>query len=272
MKNRSAMRQTLELVRQRGGLFKPEIAIILGSGLGGLAEHLEKVTHIPYAELPLFPHQGLSGHLSQLSLGDLFGHNVALFSGRFHVYQGLSCFESTAPVQLAAEMGCRAILLTCAVGGIAAGVRPGDFLLVNDHLNLSGINPLQGIDPPAFIDLYNCYRHEFLEPLKSEAKRLKRSVHSGVLAYMTGPSYETPAEIAALRLLGASAVSMSTVPEAIMAQALGLQVAVLALVTNLGGGSAAEKLSHQEVLACSAAAAEPFSFLVKMILSNFAVN
>jgi len=264
-----AMRQTVERIHRRCGLFVPEIAIILGSGLGLLREHLQEITRIPYLDLPCFPRQKVAGHQAELLIGELFGRRVLLFCGRFHVYQGLSSFESTVPVQLAAALGCREMLLTCAVGGISAEMKPGDFLLVRDHLNLSGLNPLQGFDPPLFIDLHDCYRHEFFASLKDEARRLQCILHSGVLAYMTGPSYETPAEIDALRALGASAVGMSTVPEAIMARALDLQVAALALITNLAGGSDHEQLSHQEVLACSANAADSFHCLVKTLLSKF---
>ena len=265
----SAMQQSADLVRQGCPFFKPEIAIILGSGLGRLSEHLHAVARIPYTELSIFPQRMVSGHHAELLIGELFGRKVLLFCGRFHVYQGLSSFDSTLPVQLARELGCRGLLLTCAVGGIGDGIQPGDFLLVNDHLNFSGTNPLQGLTPPAFIDLHDCYRHEFLPSLKVEADKWQRTLHSGVLAYMTGPSYETPAEITALRVLGAAAVSMSTVTEAIMGRALGLQIAALALVTNLAGGSVEEKLSHQDVLSCSADAAKPFSRLVETLLAEF---
>ena len=269
MSSSNEMQKTVEMIRQRCESFVPEIAIILGSGLGHLREQIQELTHFSYADLQLFPQGKVIGHQSELLVGELFGRRVLLFCGRFHVYQGISSFDSTAPVRLAAALGCQAVLLTCAVGGIAEGIKPGDFMLVSDHLNFSGLNPLQGIEPPAFIDLHSCYQYEFIELLKAEAERVKRTLHSGVLAYMPGPSYETPAEIIALRTLGASAVSMSTVPEAIMARALGLQVSALALVTNFAGGSLNEKLSHQEVLTCSAAATESFGRLIKTLLAEF---
>ncbi|WP_020675761.1 purine-nucleoside phosphorylase [Geopsychrobacter electrodiphilus] len=265
----SAMERTLDLIQRRTHGFSPVIAIILGSGMGPLQQKMQHARVIPYAELPLLPRQTVSGHQAELLLGELFGRKVALFCGRFHVYQGLTAFESTLTVQLAAALGCHAVVLTCAVGGIGDEVFPGDFLLIRDHLNFSGLNPLQGGQPPAFVDLHDCYRYDFAQCLTAEAVKLKRSLSTGILAYMPGPSYETPAEINALRILGASAVGMSTVPEAIMARALRLEVAALALVTNRAGGSPSEKLFHQEVLACSADAAEPFASLVNSLLSLF---
>jgi purine-nucleoside phosphorylase len=267
-----AMHQTLALIHQRCPSFEPEVSIILGSGLGSIRDQIRECCCIPYVDLPVFPNHNVPGHQADLVLGELYGRRVALFCGRFHVYQGLSCFDTTVTVRLAAALGCRSILLSCAVGGIAEEMKAGDFLLVRDHLNFSGINPLQGAEPPVFIDLHDCYRSDFFEKIAAEADRLNRVLHSGVLAYMPGPSYETPAEIRALRALGASAVSMSTIPESIMARALGMQVAALALVTNLAGGSSHEMLSHQEVLNCSASAAEPFRCLVKSLLAEFLVK
>lgn len=258
----------LERIRSRTGSFVPEVAFILGSGLGSVVEQVQDAVSIPYAEVSLFPQTSVAGHRGELVAGRLFGRNSLLFCGRFHVYQGLSAFETTAPVRLAAAMGCKNLLLSCAVGGIAEGLAAGDFLLIRDHLNFSGLNPLQGVSPPRFVDLHDCYRHDFEAVLQQEAACLERGLLTGVLAYMPGPSYETPAEIAALRLLGADAVSMSTVPEAIMARALGLQVAALALVTNMAGGSAEQKLSHQEVLECAVNAKAPFTRLLEILCQN----
>ncbi len=267
MRSQELLDNSLQILQQRCGDFNPEIAVILGSGFGQLGEFLQNPTRISYADIPLLPQMRVEGHQSELLLGELFGFRVMLFCGRFHVYQGLTSLETTVPVQLAAGAGCRAILLSCAVGSVGRGIEPGDFFLVTDHLNFSGLSPLQGSSPPAFIDLHDCYRHDFFTSLKTVAAEFERNLHSGILAYMVGPSYETPAEIAALRSLGASAVSMSTIPEAIMARALGLEVAALALVTNMAGGSAQEVLSHQDVLACSAAASVPFSRLVSCLLN-----
>ena len=263
------MLDTLAQVQAKLGSSAPEVAVILGSGLGGIRKHLKNLSTIPYYCLPALPKQNITGHHAELLIGELFGRKTLLFCGRFHVYQGLSCFDSTVTIRLAAALGCKAVLLTCAVGGIDKKLKTGDFLLVKDHLNFTGLNPLQGIEPPSFVDMHDAYRHHFLPSLQEEAFRMQRRIHAGVLAYMVGPSYETPAEIDALRALGASAVSMSTVPETIMARALGLSVSALALVTNLAGGSATEKLSHQEVLACSDTATDSFSRLVECLLSEF---
>ncbi len=243
-----------------------EIALVLGSGLGALADQVDVAQRIPYSEIPAFPSKQVPGHQGELLIGSLAGHSVLLFCGRFHVYQGITAYAATAPIRLAALAGCHSILLTSAVGGIASGLRAGDFLLVRDHLNFSGLSPLQGLDPPAFVDLHDCYRNEFQADLEECANRLGSQLHSGVLAYMPGPQYETPAEIVALGTLGASAVGMSAVLEAVMARSCGLQVASLALVTNIAGGSDEEPLSHQDVLAVSQRAEASFRHLVLTIL------
>ena len=244
---------------------QPQVAVILGSGLGHFTRTLENRVEIPYAEIPLFPPKQVEGHQGKLVLGRCDEIELAVFCGRFHVYQGLDAFTATAPVRLAAALGCRSILLTSAVGGIGTAFVPGDFLLVTDHLNFSSHNPLSGMAPPAFVDLSDCYRMDFLSALEQCAAGFRSSIRPGVLAYMPGPSYETPAEITALGRLGADAVGMSSVLEAIMARALDLQVASLALVTNFAAGGG-EALSHQEVLSCAEVSAAPFAQLVQRIL------
>lgn len=262
------MEIALDYLNQRCRSFAPQIAIVLGSGLGHLSTQLETVARIPYADIPGFPKAGVAGHSSELLIGTLFGRRVLLFCGRFHVYQGLSAYDSVAPVRLAAAAGCHSILLTSAVGGISSQVLPGDFFLTTDHLNFTGVNPLAGISPPPFIALHNCYRHDFLPEMQTRAQDWGRTLHSGVLAYMTGPSYETPAEIIALARMGADVVGMSVVPEAIMARERGLNVAALSLVTNRAAGTEDAVLSHEDVLSCARMAADPFHDLAEVLIQN----
>lgn len=247
--------------------FAPEVAVLLGSGLGQISEQLDCAVRIPYEELSGFPARQVDGHRGELLAGNLYGRRVLLFNGRFHVYQGLTPFEAVAPIRLAAACGCERVLLTCAVGGIDAQLRPGDFVLVSDHLNFSGLSPLQGLTPPRFVDLHACYSIEAYPLLEEVVSRHSCSLYRGVLAYMPGPQYETPAEISALRNLGASVVGMSAVLEAIMARGYGLDVTALALVTNLAAGCTAGPLSHSEVLDTASTSARVFRQLIEALLS-----
>lgn len=249
---------------------RPKTAIILGSGLGPLAAQLDLALRIPYAQIDGFSANLVEGHQGELLAGELFGHQVLVFSGRFHLYQGLTAYQATAPVRLAAAGGCRNLLLTCAAGGISQPLKIGDFLLVTDHLNFSGISPLLGLHPPRFVDMQDIYRHHFYPQLCTLAASEPVNIHSGVLAYMPGPQYETVAEIAALRSLGADAVGMSTVQEAIMARACHLELATLALITNLAAGCDHAVLAHEDVLDVSARAAPMFARLSAAILAALA--
>ena len=227
----------------------PEIAIILGSGLSGVLDQLENPLSLPYSQIPAFPVSGVVGHAGQLHCGTLFGKNVLIFQGRYHVYEGYSAWQVSAPVRLAAELGVQKLLLTNAAGGINAAMRPGDFMLINDHLNLVGDNPLIGRPEREFIDLTQLYRQDFYPELQQRLALAGVRLHCGVLAWMLGPSYETPAEIRMLAALGADAVSMSTIPEAIIARHCRLETVALSFISNLAAGKSSVALDHQEVLA-----------------------
>lgn len=268
MNEASCLNRSLQYIQGYMKNFQPEVALILGSGLGSVIDRVEILCRIPYAEIAVLPQDKVAGHGAELVCGRLANRSLVIFSGRFHVYQGLSAYEATVPVRLAAALGCRSILLTCAVGGIDPALRPGDFLLVKDHLNFTGINPLQGLHPPPFVDLHNCYQYQFPANLAAIAQDSHRNIQTGVLAYMPGPNYETSAEIKALRQLGAAAVGMSAVLETIMARACQMTVSCLSLVTNFAGGQPQQQLSHQEVLAQSAAASESMQKLLKVMMES----
>ena len=227
----------------------PEVAIILGSGLSGVLGQLENSISLSYAELPSFPVSGVVGHSGQLHCGLLFGKCVLIFQGRYHVYEGYSAWQVTAPVRLAAELGCPKLLLTNAAGGINDAMQPGDFMLVTDHLNLVGENPLIGRQEREFIDLTQLYRQDFYPELQHLMVNKGVRMHQGVVAWMLGPSYETPAEIRVLAVLGADAVSMSTIPEAIIARRFQLEIVALCFISNLAAGKSVAVLDHQHVLA-----------------------
>jgi len=225
-----------------------DTAVIFGSGLG-LPEDVFKADHVfDFQELAVFPETTVRGHEGRLELCSFEGRRLLLFYGRHHLYEGLSAWEATVNVRLAGALGCRRLLITNAAGGINPTLLPGDIMFVRDHLNLMGDNPLRG-QPRAFIDLTGLYDRSLYAPLCRFAENQNISFRDGVLAAVQGPSYETPAEIRMLELLGADAISMSAIPEALMAKYLGLKVAALSFIANVAAGRGNSPLTHDEVLA-----------------------
>jgi len=246
---------SLDRVRGSCGAAPFDLAVILGSGLGACAGSLSEnlLGEIPYAELPILPQvETVAGHRGLLQAACFRSWRLLLFQGRFHLYQGLSARQASLPVRLAAELGCRRLLLTNASGGINERLSPGDLLYLSDHLNLMGDNPLRGEAASPFVDLCGLYDQRFFEPLARRARQAGRELRQGVLCGLPGPSYETPAEIAALGRLGADAVSMSTIPEAILARYCGMKVVALSLIANRAAGLAPGPLEHREVLQTAA--------------------
>jgi len=256
------IREAAAAVRRVAGEEPFAAAIILGSGLGELAMQVEPLGEFPYAELAAFPPSGVTGHAGRLIAGRFAGERVLVFQGRHHLYEGYSAQEVVAPVRLAHQLGCRRLLLTNAAGGINPDFRPGDFMLIVDHLNFLGDNPLRGEARNPFIDLAGLYRQDFYPPLRDFAGGEGIRLHRGILAALPGPSYETPAEIRALGMLGADAVSMSTVPEAIMGRYLQMEVVALSCIANAAAGLSAVPLSHDDVLASGHRAAAQLVSLV----------
>ncbi len=245
----SAARKLCKLNRLR-----PHLGVILGSGFGGVTEALRSAEIFPYRELPGFPPAGVSGHAGRLSVGKLGGTPVAALSGRAHFYEGHAMEAVTFAVRALAAFGVTDLLLTNAAGGINPRFRPGDFMVLTDHINFMGTNPLRGPEIPGlprFVDLTQTYDPGLTALLHRAAKASKLRLREGVYAAVCGPSYETPAEVRALARLGADAVGMSTVPEAITARQCGLRVAALSCITNLAAGRSRQPLSHAEVLETS---------------------
>lgn len=228
---------------------RPSVAIVLGSGLGdALAEDLRVDAELAFGELPGFPPASVPGHAGRLRLGTLYGVPVAAFFGRVHFYEGHGVAATTLIPRVAAAMGAHTIVLTNASGGLDPGMRVGQLMIVRDHLNSMGVNPLFGWKmpngAPAFVDISRVYDASLVEAARSAAQEAGIDVRVGVYAAVSGPSYETPAETTALARLGADAVGMSTVPEAVAAAALGLRVLGISCITDVAGS----ELTHEEVL------------------------
>jgi purine-nucleoside phosphorylase len=258
-------------VRARASLV-PEIGIVLGSGLGGLADVLEDAVGIPFEDLPGWPAATAPGHAGRLLLGTIDGRRVGLLQGRFHLYEGNDPGLVVEPVLLFARLGARALLLTNAAGGIDPTFGPGTLMLIADHLNLTGRNPLIGPNAEAigerFPDLTDAWSPRLREQLHAAAAEEGIEVREGVYAGLVGPNYETPAEVRMLATLGAHAVGMSTVLEAIAARWAGLEVAGISLVTNPGAGYTGVPLTHEEVLAAGLEAGPRLVRLVRRFLAD----
>jgi xanthosine phosphorylase len=259
------------LIRRRVPGVSPRIAIVLGSGLGTVADRVSDATSIDYRDLRGFPWPGVQGHAGRLVLGHLAGIPVACLSGRAHLYEGIGSGPLTTIVRTLATIGCRVLVLTNAAGSLRPDLGPGSLVLIEDHINLQGTNPLvgphdAGSPGPRFLDLSEVYARSLREILVAAAQRLGLVLGGGVYLATLGPCFETPAEIRAFRSLGADLVGMSTVPEAISARQLGLQVAAVSVVTNLAAGLTAVPLSHTETLARSANAAGDIARLLETAL------
>lgn len=255
---------------QRKTPIKPEIGIILGSGLGSIAEKVTNPVVIPYTEIPHFHGTSVEGHAGQMIVGLFHGVPCVFLQGRFHLYEGYSMEDVVFPTRTVCGLGISTLLLTNAAGGVNTRFRAGDIMLIEDHLNLMGDNPLKGPNlaqlGPRFPDLSEAYNKKCLEILKQTASEIGVPFHLGVYAGLLGPTYETPAEIRMYRGLGADAVGMSTVPESIAANHLGVQVAGVSCITNLAAGLSPHKLSHQEVIENSKIGAEKLKRLLEAVI------
>ncbi|HEY6695174.1 MAG TPA: purine-nucleoside phosphorylase [Solirubrobacteraceae bacterium] len=244
----------------------PRLGIILGSGLGAVAEALEDAVTIPYTELPDFPAPSVHGHAGTLALGTLSGVSVACLQGRKHVYEGGDPGAMRGPVRALKAAGAEALFVTNAAGSLDANVGPGSLMAISDHINMLGVNPLTGPNDdaigPRFPSLRDAYDPELRSVLHAAAGRLGVKLAEGVYLATAGPSFETPAEIRAFRTVGADAVGMSTVPEVILARHAGLRVAAVSAITNLAEGMGGEALSHEQTLRYANAAAGDLTRLI----------
>jgi purine-nucleoside phosphorylase len=247
-----------------------EIGIILGSGLGDFADSLHDKVVVPYTDLPNFPHSSVPGHAGRLVLGTLGGVKVVAMQGRVHYYEGYQPWQVALPARVLCKLGIRTLVVTNAAGGVNLEFRPGDLMAITDHINLAGWNALIGPNDdrlgPRFPDMSTAYDPKLLSLLLEVALKQKVPLRKGVYAILSGPSYETPAEIRALRILGADAVGMSTVPEVVAANHMGVKVAGVSCITNLAAGIGDKPLSHEEVAETAHQVKEVFSRLLAEFL------
>lgn len=255
----------------RLGDLRPGIAIVLGSGLGHLAERVRDAIRIPYAEIPGFHQPTVEGHRGELVVGSLAGRMVVVQGGRFHMYEGHSADEAALPVRVFASLGVRALVVTNAAGGINRGFAPGTVMLIRDHINLTGRTPLEGAALPGeerFPDMSAAYDAKLRTRARQVAGKEGWEVAEGVYAGLVGPSYETPAEVDYLEKIGADAVGMSTVMEVIAARARKLRVFGVSTVTNLAAGRVVGTLSHQEVMDVAARVGDKVARLVEGVVAG----
>jgi len=260
-------------IRLRSGAHQPTIGIILGSGLGGLAKKIADAVRISFGDIPGFPEATVVGHEGTVLLGKLGGREVVALNGRLHMYEGHSAALAAFPVRVFHALGARELFVSNAAGGISSRLSVGDLMIICDHLNLMGANPLVGAMQEGdvrFPDMTDAYDPGFRRVLRNSAEHLGITMREGVYAGLLGPSYETPSEIKMLRMLGADAVGMSTVPEVIVARALRMRVAGVSCITNAAAGLTGEALSHAEVLETTNRVSARFESLVTEFLEKTA--
>ena len=262
-------------VRARSDLV-PELGIVLGSGLGGLADDLEDAVAIPFAELPGWPAATAPGHVGRLLLGRLAGRPVVMLQGRFHLYEGNAPGLVIQPVLLFRRLGASAVILTNAAGGLDPSFGPGTLMVINDHLNFTGLNPLIGANADAigerFPDLTDAWSRRLRARLHDAGRAEGVDLAEGIYVGLTGPNYETPAEVRLYAQLGGHAVGMSTVMECIAARWAGLEVCGISLVTNAGAGYTGEPLTHAEVLAAGAEAGPRFDRVIRRFVAEYVTS
>ena len=263
----------LDTLAARAPGFVPRIAVVLGSGWGGLTAHVQNPVRIPYAELQGFPTAGVAGHGGELWLGQIGAQSVAVMSGRKHGYETGAVDGMKLPLQVLHSMGCQVLVQTNAAGSLRDDLPPLSLMAISDHLNLPQRSPLVGESgSERCVSLVDAYDPALLEHALARAQEQGSSLHTGVYAWAFGPQFETPAEIRMMARLGADAVGMSTVPETILARHLGLRVLALSLITNMGAGLSQERLSHAHTLSQAAAASQNASALLAHIIGTFALD
>lgn len=271
-----------EFIRMRlGGRPVPAIAVVLGSGLGKLADLVQDPVAIPYHEIPHFPVSTVEGHAGRLVIGDIVGPGgertaIAAFQGRFHLYEGYPAHQVVFPIRCMGRLGVRAFVITNAAGGINPGFRPGDLMVISDHLNLTGQNPLMGSHDdrlgPRFPDMSQAYDPVLRDLLRAAGAEMGLRLQEGVYCVLSGPSYETPAEVRMLQRLGADACGMSTIPEVVACRQMGVRVLGVSLISNLAAGIAAHPLTHAEVIDTAQRVAEDFTRLVTSVIPRIAAT
>lgn len=252
--------------------YKPQIGLILGSGLGAIADQIEDAEYYSYNELPNFPVSTVEGHAGRLVIGKFQGKEVVAMQGRFHFYEGYNMSQVTFPVRVMKLIGVETVIVTNAAGAVNTSYKPGDLVLINDHINFSGTNPLIGGNlsdfGTRFPDMSEAYNKELRAKVREIANGLGIELKDGVYAMFTGPTYETPAEVKMARIMGADAVGMSTVPEVIIANHSGMKVIGISCMTNMAAGILEQPLNHQEVMETSEMVREKFINLMTNVIKE----
>ncbi|MEY8415223.1 purine-nucleoside phosphorylase [Tissierella praeacuta] len=253
--------------------YLPKIGLVLGSGLGSLADKIQNPIIIKYDEIPGFPKSTVEGHAGQLVIGELSNKIVVAMQGRFHFYEGYNLKDVTFPIRVMIQLGIESLIVTNAAGGVNTEFIPGDLMIINDHINFSGQNPLIGENlkefGPRFVDMSKAYNREYIKIAKKTGEKLGLNLKDGVYMWFTGPTYETPAEVKLARNLGADAVGMSTVPEVIVANHQGIKVLGISCITNMAAGILDQPLNHEEVIETSMKVKDNFEKLLIEIINNF---
>ncbi|MCK9598777.1 MAG: purine-nucleoside phosphorylase [Sphaerochaeta sp.] len=269
------MQEAAMYITSRIGNTPVDIGMVLGSGLGGLADELQDAVAISYKDIPYFPVSTVFGHKGRLVVGTLEGKRVMCMQGRFHYYEGYGMDQVVFPIQVMHALGINNLLVTNAAGGVNSSYKPGDLMLITDHIKLIADSPMRGPNYDTlgerFFDMTNAYDKRLSALAREEAKRLGITLHEGVYMFFAGPSYETPAEVRAARILGSDAVGMSTVPEALAASHMRMKVLGISCITNMAAGILDQPLNHAEVMETSDRVKEAFTLLVRNVTKQWPV-
>jgi len=270
-KKNNMLDETINFIKEKISDFKPEIGIILGSGLGSLADEYCKFA-IDYKDIPGFEGTAVVGHKGRLVFSEINGKNIVMMQGRFHYYEGHSMQKIVYPVKVMKKLGVKTLIITNAAGGVNASFKPSDLMIITDHINFMGHNPLIGTNDDSmgerFPDMSNIYTQKYVELVKKAGRDIGIELQEGVYLALSGPSYETPAEVNMAKILGADAVGMSTVPEAMVACWAGMNVIGLSCICNSAAGVSTVGLSHKEVIDAANKATDKFKILVKEVIKR----
>ncbi|WP_416149640.1 purine-nucleoside phosphorylase [Salipaludibacillus sp. HK11] len=265
------IQESAEWIKQKITV-EPMVGLILGSGLGDLADEIDQPVHLSYEDIPHFPTSTVAGHKGQLVIGSLEGKPVMAMQGRFHYYEGYSMQEITFPVRVMKELGCESLIVTNACGGMNDDFQPGDLMIIDDHINFTGGNPLIGKNldgyGPRFPDMSNTYTPALREHAFESAEKLGQEIQRGVYAAVSGPTYMSGAELVMLRKLGGDVVGMSTVPEAMVARHMSMNILGISCITDMAIGETIEGITHEEVMEVAAQAKPRFKTLVRHVLKT----
>lgn len=265
------MQKTIDFINEKTNNYEPEIGIILGSGLGDFAMSFDSIV-VPYSEIPGFETSTVQGHAGQLIFTEIHGHKVVMMQGRYHFFEGHSIDKVVYPVKVLKKLGIKTLIVTNAAGAVNKEFKPADLMLIKDHINFMGTNPLIGINDYSlgtrFPDMSEIYKKDLIKLAQTCAKELNIELQQGVYAAFSGPSYETPAEINMLRIIGVDAVGMSTVPETIVANYCSINVLGISCIANATAGTSGAPLSHKEVIETADIAKDKFQSLLLKILEK----